>query len=64
MVLRASVPRQGVFNLNRFEILLRQTDKQGASFLLGHHKVKDQLMVGVEDTQRGSSSLGDLGLLL
>ena len=51
MVLRASLPRQGFFNLNRFNIIIKQqgcpTDQR--EMLVSEYKVRDALMVQVKD---------------
>lgn len=65
-MLRASIPRQGVFNLNRFGILVKQVDCLGdqREFLASNYIVRDELMVRVVDSRRGESAQSEPLLLL
>ena len=51
MVLRAILPRQGLFNLNRFNIWVRQTDcaADQREVLVSEYRVRDALVVQVAD---------------
>ena len=47
MVLRANLPRQGLFNLNRFSIIVKQLDNavEQREMLVSEYRVRDALMV-------------------
>lgn len=51
MVLRASLPRQGVFNLNRFSVLIKQLNCpiEQSEILTAEYRVRDALVVEVAD---------------
>lgn len=47
VVLRANLPRQGLFNLNRFSIIVKQLDNavEQREMLVSEYRVRDALMV-------------------
>lgn len=60
------MPRRGIFNLNRFGILVRQVTcpEDQREFLSSNYVVRDELMVRVEDSRRGDTALSEQLLLL
>lgn len=51
MILRANLPRQGLFNLNRFNIVVKQIGcpVEQKEMLESVYRVRDALMVQVKD---------------
>jgi len=51
VVLRAVLPRQGLFNLNRFNILIKQVNcpRDAREVVVGEYRVRDALVVQVTD---------------